>query len=96
MARVTVEDCLSAVDNRFDLVLVASRRARQIAMGAHPLVDPENDKPTVVALREIAAGLMNAEILDEIDAKERAAEEYEMAAEFAEQQVAAPESDNDF
>ncbi len=96
MARVTVEDCLSAVDNRFDLVLVASRRARQIAMGAHPLVDPENDKPTVVALREIAAGLMNLEILDEIDAKERAAEEYEMAAEFAEQHVASSEPDNDF
>ncbi len=96
MARVTVEDCLSAVDNRFDLVLVASRRARQIAMGAHPLVDPENDKPTVVALREIAAGLMNLEILDEIDAKERAAEEYEMAAEFAEQHVASPEPDSDF
>ena len=96
MARVTVEDCLSAVDNRFDLVLVASRRARQIAMGAHPLVDPENDKPTVVALREIAAGLMNLEILDEIDAKERAAEEYEMAAEFAEQHVASPERDSDF
>ncbi|CAN0022465.1 unnamed protein product [Phaeothamnion confervicola] len=96
MARVTVEDCLSAVDNRFDLVLVASRRARQIAMGAHPLVDPENDKPTVVALREIAAGLMNLEILDEIDAKERAAEEYEMAAEFAEQHVASTEPDSDF
>jgi DNA-directed RNA polymerase subunit omega len=96
MARVTVEDCLSAVDNRFDLVLVASRRARQIAMGAHPLVDPENDKPTVVALREIAAGLMNLEILDEIDAKERAAEEFELATEFAEQQVASPEPDNDF
>ena len=96
MARVTVEDCLSAVDNRFYLVRVASRRARQIAMGAHPLVDPENDKPTVVALREIAAGLMNLEILDEIDAKERAAEEYEMAAEFAEQQVAATEPDSDF
>lgn len=96
MARVTVEDCLSAVDNRFDLVLVASRRARQIAMGAHPLVDPENDKPTVVALREIAAGLMNLDILDEIDAKERAAEEYEMAAEFAEQHVASREPDSDF
>lgn len=96
MARVTVEDCLSTVDNRFDLVLVASRRARQIAMGAHPLVDPENDKPTVVALREIAAGLMNLEILDEIDAKERAAEEFELAAEFAEQRVPSPESDSDF
>ena len=96
MARVTVEDCLFAVDNRFDLVLIASRRARQIAMGAHALVDPENDKPTVVALREIAAGLMNLEILDEIDAKERAAEEYEMAAEFAEQQVASVDSNSDF
>ena len=96
MARVTVEDCLIAVDNRFDLVLVASRRARQIAMGAHPLVDDENDKPTVIALREIAAGLMNLEILDEIDAKERAAEEYELAAEFAEQQVAQVDNDNDF
>ena len=96
MARVTVEDCLFAVDNRFDLVLIASRRARQIAMGAHALVDPENDKPTVVALREIAAGLMNLEILDEIDAKERAAEEYEMAAEFAEQHVASVDSDSDF
>ena len=96
MARVTVEDCLTTVDNRFDLVLVASRRARQIAQGAHPLVDAENDKPTVVALREIAAGLMNLEILDEIDAKERAAEEYELAAEFAEQHVAQVENDNDF
>ena len=96
MARVTVEDCLSAVDNRFDLVLVASRRARQIAMGAQPLVEAENDKPTVIALREIASGLMNLEILDEIDAKERAAEEYELAAEFAEQKVAAADSDSDF
>jgi DNA-directed RNA polymerase subunit omega len=97
MARVTVEDCLPAVENRFDLVLVASRRARQIAMGAHPLVEPENDKPTVIALREIAAGLMNQEILDEIEAKERAAEEFELAAEFAEQQTAAgPEPDPDF
>ena len=93
MARVTVEDCLPAVDNRFDLVLVASRRARQLAMGAMPLVDIENDKPTVVALREIAAGVMNQEILDEIEAKERAAEELELAAEFAEQQAAQPEQD---
>jgi DNA-directed RNA polymerase subunit omega len=96
MARVTVEDCLPAVGNRFDLVLVASRRARQIAHGAHPLVDIENDKPTVIALREIAAGLMNLEILDEIDAKERAAEEFELAVEFAEQQIAQPDNDPDF
>lgn len=96
MARVTVEDCLPAVGNRFDLVLVASRRARQIAMGAHPLVEVENDKPTVIALREIAAGLMNLEILDEIDAKERAAEEFELAVEFAEQQSAQQEQNPEF
>ena len=84
MARVTVEDCLPAVENRFDLVLVASRRARQIALGSKPLVVEENDKPTVLALREIAAGVMDAKILDEIDAKEKQAEEYEAALEFAE------------
>ena len=54
MARVTVEDCLDNVDNRFQLVLVASRRARQLAMGVEPLLAWENDKPTVMALREIA------------------------------------------
>ncbi len=54
MARVTVEDCLSKVDNRFDLVLIASKRARQLANGREALVPWENDKPTVVALREIA------------------------------------------
>jgi len=57
MARVTVEDCLENVDNRFDLVTKAAKRARAIAMGSDPLVEWENDKPTVVALREIAAGL---------------------------------------
>ena len=75
MARVTVEDCLPAVKNRFDLVLVASRRARKLALGATPLLEAENDKPTVIALREIAAGLINAEILDEMEAKEKQAEE---------------------
>ena len=84
MARVTVEDCLPAVKNRFDLVLVASRRARKLALGATPLLEAENDKPTVIALREIAAGLINAEILDEMEAKEKQAEEYEAALEFAE------------
>ncbi len=54
MARITVEDCLDKVDNRFQLVLVAARRARQLALGAEPLVPWENDKPTIVALREIA------------------------------------------
>jgi len=57
MARVTVEDCLGNVGNRFDLVLAAAKRARAVAMGAEPLVELENDKPTVIALREIAEGL---------------------------------------
>ena len=63
MARVTVEDCLDNVDNRFELVLAASKRARQIANGREPMVDWENDKPTVVALREISAGLVDRSIL---------------------------------
>lgn len=64
MARVTVEDCLDNIDNRFELVLASTRRARQIAHGAQPLVDWENDKPTVVALREIAEGYVTSEILN--------------------------------
>lgn len=60
MARVTVEDCLENVENRFELVMVASKRARDIAVhGEDPQVPWENDKPTVVALREIADGLIN-------------------------------------
>ncbi len=65
MARITVEDCLANVDNRFDLVLLASRRARQLVNGVDPLVPWENDKPTVVALREIAEGLISEETLAE-------------------------------
>lgn len=65
MARVTVEDCLSNVDNRFQLVLVATKRARQISLGSTPFVDEENDKPTVIALREIAEGHVTRDILDE-------------------------------
>jgi DNA-directed RNA polymerase subunit omega len=65
MARVTVEDCLENVDNRFQLVLVATKRARQLANGVTPFVDWENDKPTIVALREIAAGLIGPSILEE-------------------------------
>ena len=68
MARVTVEDCLDNVDNRFQLVLVASKRARRMARGLdEALVPLENDKPTVVALREIADGLVDPSILDEQD-----------------------------
>ena len=65
MARLTVEDCLPYVDNRFHLVLVASKRARQIAMGSDALVSVDNDKPTVLALREIADGLVGPEILND-------------------------------
>ena len=65
MARVTVEDCLENVENRFELVMLASRRARGLRrFGNDPLVPEENDKPTVIALREIAEGLISHEILD--------------------------------
>jgi len=65
MARVTVEDCLEHVANRFELVMVATKRARQIAVkGDQPLVEWDNDKPTVLALREIAEGLVTPDILD--------------------------------
>ncbi|MDX1692437.1 MAG: DNA-directed RNA polymerase subunit omega [Ketobacteraceae bacterium] len=66
MARVTVEDCLENVENRFQLVLIASKRARQIATGGKdPFVEWENDKPTVVALREIAEGYVDRSILND-------------------------------
>lgn len=65
MARITVEDCLENVDNRFQLVLVAAKRARQLTQGAEPCVAKENDKPTVLALREIAGGFVTNAILDE-------------------------------
>ena len=65
MARVTVTDCLEHVDNRFQLVLVAAKRARQLIFGAEPLVEVDNDKPTVLALREIAEGLVGPSILDD-------------------------------
>ena len=65
MARITVTDCLEHVDNRFQLVLVATKRTRQLILGAAPLVEVENDKPTVIALREIAEGLIGPSILDE-------------------------------
>lgn len=67
MARVTVEDCLSNVDNRFQLVLVAAKRARQLVRGSEPFQEWDNDKPTVLALREIAHGDVTREILKEKD-----------------------------
>jgi DNA-directed RNA polymerase subunit omega len=67
MARITVEDCLENVENRFELVMIASRRARQLQTGGKdPLVPQDNDKPTVVALREIAGGFINKSILAEV------------------------------
>ena len=67
MARITVEDCMRNVDNLFDLVLIASRRARQLANGAPSKLEWENDKATVVALREIANGTIGHDILNEPD-----------------------------
>jgi DNA-directed RNA polymerase subunit omega len=77
MARITVEDCLDRIDNRFEMVLTATKRARQIANGAEPLVEEENDKPTVIALREIADGLVNTETVDVIQAEIEAAEAFD-------------------
>ncbi len=74
MARTTVEDCLDNVENRFQLVLIAAKRARQIQMGADPLVPIDNDKPSVIALREIAEGLIDASILNVSTAREHAEE----------------------
>jgi len=104
MARVTVEDCLDKVDNRFQLVLLATKRARQLANGVQPLVPWENDKPTIVALREIADGLITAALLkevtqpafeDEIDAEDLAilaevTETVTMTVEEPEQESVAP------
>lgn len=67
MARITVEDCLDNIENIFEMVLVAAKRARRVAHGAEPMVELENDKPTVVALREIAEGLVTPSILEEIE-----------------------------
>lgn len=78
MARVTVEDCLGKVDNRFQLVLVATKRARQLAKGAQPFVEWENDKPTVVALREIAEDFVTPAILDETSEEHESSEESAM------------------
>ena len=91
MARITVEDCLDKVDNRFELVMVSSKRARQIQIeGKDPMVSVDNDKPTVVALREIADGYVTNEILVERPSVEREEVEEEMAEAVAEQQKDSP------
>ncbi|MDE2259491.1 MAG: DNA-directed RNA polymerase subunit omega [Betaproteobacteria bacterium] len=66
MARITVDDALHSIQNRFELTLAATYRARQIASGSTPLVEPNKDKPTVIALREIAAGKVGMEILNKV------------------------------
>ena len=66
MARLTVEDCLDKINNRYDLVLLAGKRARQLSNGVEPLVKPGSDKPTVIALREIAAGLVDMENIEQL------------------------------
>ena len=81
MARITVEDCLENIDNRFELVLTATKRARQITHGAEPLVEEENDKPTVIALREIAEGLIDSERVAVLQAEIEAAEVFDMQPE---------------
>ena len=91
MARITVEDCLDKVDNRFELVMVSSKRARQIQIeGKDPMVSVDNDKPTVVALREIADGLITNEILIEKPSVELEVVEEELAGAVAEQQGDTP------
>lgn len=89
MARITVEDCLDHVDNRFGLVLLASKRARQLVSGKDAMLDWENDKPTVMALREISAGKISNQILEDMAAREKA--EAEAEAMSLEEEISEPE-----
>ena len=96
MARVTVEDCLENVDNRFELIMVSTKRARQLATGGKDaFIEWENDKPTVVALREIAEGFVDASILDEQEEIKQQFEEVqvdgEVLAETTQTAAEAPE-----
>ncbi|HMB57988.1 MAG TPA: DNA-directed RNA polymerase subunit omega [Arenimonas sp.] len=88
MARITVEDCLSVVDNRFELVLMASKRARQLAKGVEPVLDnsEHQDKPTVLALREIASRRIDLTVIEEVEKSERERAERE-ALEWAAAEV---------
>jgi len=83
MARITVEDCLSKVDNRFDLVLLATLRARQLQSGIAPMLPRNNDKDTVVALREIADGLVNRDVIEQEATKRKESIDEELAAALA-------------
>ena len=98
MARITVEDCLDKVDNRFQLVMIASKRARQLQIeGKEPKVPVDKDKPTVIALREIAEGLVDVKILNEkpvLEMQDRAKREAALAQMQAEQDlIAEPDAD---
>jgi DNA-directed RNA polymerase subunit omega len=86
MARITVEDCLQVVDNRFELVLMATKRARQLAKGSDALVPAENDKPTVLALREIAERKVDNALIEQVEKLERERAERE-ALEWAAAEV---------
>ncbi|HZV38755.1 MAG TPA: DNA-directed RNA polymerase subunit omega [Pseudoxanthomonas sp.] len=90
MARITVEDCLEVVDNRFELVMMAAKRARQLANGVEPTIDNSEagDKPTVLALREIAARSIDNSLIDQVDKAERERKERE-ALEWAAAEVVA-------
>lgn len=89
MARITVEDCLEVVDNRFELVMMAAKRARQLANGVEPRIETDsNDKPTVLALREIAARRIDSAYIDEVEKAERERKERE-ALEWAAAEVVA-------
>lgn len=93
MARVTVEDCLENVDNRFQLVLVATKRARQILLGGQPMVDAEKEKPTVTALREISEGYVTREILFEVPEEEQLLADLVEASEASEEEGAETEGE---
>lgn len=100
MARITVEDCLDNVANRFELVLVASKRARQLANGAPTTLGWENDKPTVLALREIADGLIGPDILNVVDepveeAPDAVARAKALFADVADGELVGPEGDEE-
>ena len=94
MARITVEDCLQVVDNRFELVMMAAKRARQLAGGVEPKLDNSeaNDKPTVLALREIAARAIDTDFIDAVEKAERERKERE-ALEWAAAEVGAADDD---
>lgn len=99
MARITVEDCLDNVENRFELVLLSAKRARQLATGGkEPLVPEDGDKPTVLSLREIAAGLIRPDNIEELAADPETDDTADLAALIKEMDLnntVVPEEDED-